>query len=980
MIPIRFQRGLELSEQGLWLDPWDDKPFAFVSHAHSDHIGNHREIILSKPTAQLMQARLPGKRNEHALEFGETARLAKLNDCEITLLPAGHIFGSAQFFLQNENGSSLLYTGDFKLRPSLSAEPTEWRHADTLIMETTFGLPKYRFPPAEQIIEQMVAFCAEALSEDAVPVLLGYSLGKSQEILCALVAAGLTPMLHSSVFRMTEIYRKLRPEFPCGYERYDANDVSGKVLICPPSANRSAMITKIKNRRVAMLTGWAIDPGARFRYQCDAAFPLSDHADYTDLIRYVELVQPQRVLTLHGFASQFARDLRHRGIEAWALTEQNQLEFSLSKPQSTQRPPRVNETSDAEIQNPSVSSVLSVASSEFAAFASLGEQICATMSKLKKIELLQNFFRSLAPDQLPIAAIYLTGRAFAQTDPRVLQVGWAVVKRALLAVSEATEQELRDISHLHADAGKTAFHILQNRTQPAPFSLADSRQFFESLQAARGPIAKGELLQKQLARISPLEAKYLVNIITGDLRIGLKEGLVEEAVAAAFDAPLAEIKEANMLAGDIGQVARLASQRQLDQIELRVFTPIKVMLASPEPTAEAIWKRLSENAAATEQTVSASSAKICCSEKSEESLVISEHAGLGTSAEQRNGERFFAVAQNDNLGEGKRGAGPANPVAWVEDKFDGIRAQLHRHGERAEIFTRDLKRVTEQFDEIAHAARGLRDDVIFDGEIVAFEQGRKLTFFDLQKRLGRKNSADLFSSESSSGAVPVRFMVFDLLWHGGKSLLKQPLHKRRMVLETLQLPPMFERVTVSSVHSAQEIDAAFDSARARGNEGLIIKDAQSIYTPGRRGLAWLKLKKELATLDVVVVGAELGHGKRNKVLSDYTFAVRDEKTGELLTIGKAYSGLTDAEIAQLTEHFTANTISQSGRFRQVVPNVVLEVAFDCVQPSERHTSGLALRFPRIKGIRTDKTAKEIDTLETARKLATGGSPPNSSSS
>ena len=311
--------------RGLWLDPWESKPFAFVSHAHSDHIGNHSETILSAPTAKLMRARLAGKRVEHVLEFGVTQQVRGM---WVTLLPAGHIFGSAQFYLE-EGGESLLYTGDFKLRAGLSAERAEWRQADTLIMETTFGLPKYRFPPTEEVMAEMVRYCAECLEEGQSPVLLGYSLGKAQEIICALTRAGLTPMLHGTVHKMTDIYRKLQPDFPCAYEKYDAKEVAGKVLVCPPGASRTTMLTGIKNRRTAMLTGWAVEAGANFRYGCDAAFPLSDHADYEDLVRYVELVSPKRVLTLHGFASEFAADLRRRGVEAWALTGENQLELRL---------------------------------------------------------------------------------------------------------------------------------------------------------------------------------------------------------------------------------------------------------------------------------------------------------------------------------------------------------------------------------------------------------------------------------------------------------------------------------------------------------------------------------------------------------------------------------------------------------------------------------------------------------------------------
>lgn len=245
----------------------------------------------------------------------------------IQLLPAGHIFGSAQLYLESDAGS-LLYTGDFKLRPGLAAEPTEWRHAETLVMETTFGLPRYRFPPTAQVLSQVVDFCRLALEEKSVPILFGYSLGKAQEIIFALCNAGLTPMLHSAVFRMTEIYRELYPSFPNRYQPYHAASIAGKVLLWPPNAAKSPSILRITNRRTAMLTGWALDSSARYRYGVETVFPLSDHADYDDLIKYVELVNPHRVLTLHGFSAEFAADLRRRGVEAWALNAQNQMELT----------------------------------------------------------------------------------------------------------------------------------------------------------------------------------------------------------------------------------------------------------------------------------------------------------------------------------------------------------------------------------------------------------------------------------------------------------------------------------------------------------------------------------------------------------------------------------------------------------------------------------------------------------------------------
>ena len=907
MIEVRYDHGVYLPVYDLWLDPWEAKRFAFVSHAHSDHIAPHEEIILSERTACLLQARMPGSRTEHVLPFGERRRV---RDIDLLLLPAGHIFGSAQLFLSNQ-GETLLYTGDFKLRHGKSAEAAEWHPADSLIMETTFGLPRYQFPPTEHVIAQIVAFCREAIEDGAVPVLLGYSLGKAQEILCSLDGAGLTPMLHGSVYQMTRIYEQFGQSF-CEYVRYNKDDVAGKVLICPPSASHSPMIQKIPRKRVAMISGWAVDPNAVYRYQVDAAFPLSDHADYNDLIRYVDLVQPKRVFTLHGFAAEFARDLRERGVEAWALSEENQMDLKLPKPVVAGLSPASRR---------SAANTARATTSEFIHFANVGESIAATSAKLEKVRLLAEYLRAANGEQLPIVTTYLTGRVFAQSDLRTLQVGWAVIYRALVAATKISDAEFHRIAASHGDLGKTAFEVLEGRTKPQSFSILESRDLFEKVHRARGPIAKTELLQTCFANLSAREGQYVVKILTGDLRIGLREGLVEEAIARAFEVPLEQVKEANMLLGDIGATASLASQKQLDRAELSIFRPIKCMLATPEPTAEAIWERFS-----------------------------SVEAAVPGSNVERNRPRT------------------ADATVFVEDKFDGIRAQLHRNSKRAEIYSRDLRLITDQFHELAELARKFDVDLILDGEIVAFEQGRKLTFFDLQKRLGRKTEGtDLFASASAD--VPVAFIAFDLLWLNGRSLLKTALQDRRELLRGLKLPEQFQIAEVFPAHSAAEIEERFQQARRRLNEGLMIKDPGSFYMPGARGMFWFKLKKELATLDVVVVGAEFGHGKRNNVLSDYTFAVRDETSGELLPIGKAYSGLTDVEIAELTEHFKQNTIIDHGRYREVKPEIVLEVAFNSIQPSTRHASGLALRFPRIKAIRRDKNVAAIDTLTYARELA-----------
>jgi DNA ligase-1 len=536
----------------------------------------------------------------------------------------------------------------------------------------------------------------------------------------------------------------------------------------------------------------------------------------------------------------------------------------------------------------------------FARWASVCAGTAEESSRLKKVERLSEYLRELEETDLVRSVRYCSGMT---SDPAAgeapLNTGWALIRRALQEVSGVSDVEYRAISRSQADAGRTAFLVLQRAAlSPVEMPLAEVALLFDQLRNAGSQVVRVNLLKACFLRLSAQDGSWLVRLMTSELRMGSKEGLIEEAVAAAFEQKADAVREAAMLCGDIGRAALLAKSGRLEEAKPRAFVPIKVMLASPEETAVDIWERM------------------------------------------------------------------AAESVWVEDKYDGIRAQVHRVGGRAEIYTRDLKPIGAQFPEVLRAVSALNADVILDGEIIAYAEGKKLTFFDLQKRLGRRDQADLFMPSD----ISVRYVVFDLLWMNEESLLERTLSERRQALETLPMPEGMALITVEKAATAEEIEALFMAARRRGNEGLIIKDASSAYTPGRRGKSWLKLKKAFATLDVVVVKAEQGHGKRAHVLSDYTFAVRDE-TGALRVIGKAYSGLTDAEIEELTEHFTANTLEQKGRVRSVVPDTVLEIAFDSIQASTRHDSGLSLRFPRIKAVRRDKSPDEIDTLAYARKLA-----------
>lgn len=980
---VEFRAGVWLPQIEWWLDAHFPQKRAFVSHAHSDHIAPHGEILCSVGTSRLMQARMPGERVEHVLPFERGEQLT--SDCSVTLYPAGHIFGSAQALLTHEVHGSLLYTGDFKLRRGRSAEACATPRAEVLVMETTFGRPHYVFPPTQQVLNDIAAFCHACVDDGEVPVLFGYSLGKSQELLSGLAEAKLPIMLHPQTLRLTRIYEELGMRFP-PYREFNAEEAVGHVVISPPQQSNATFLRRLGKRKTAVVTGWAVDPGAVYRYQCDAAFPLSDHADFPDLLRFVDLVKPQRVLTLHGFAQDFALTLRERGIEAWAIGEDNQLEFGLkgktafsplspeeaaagasrgaARDSGDARDPLSRENSHREALS-APAPLEPCTANCFLRFAQVAEQVRATPKKLEKIDLLRAYLAELPPHDAALAALFFTARTFPQSDGRVLTMGWSVIKRAVLDVAGMTEADYYAAYHRYADAGDAAESLLATKAGstangipvggvPAPTtksklaSLADVAALFAAIADARGPTAKLDLFQAQLRSLSPPEAKYLVKIVTGDLRIGLKEGLVEEAIAAASGQPTEAVREANMLSGDIAEVTRAARENRLGDIQLRIFHPLQFMLASPEPTAEAILERLP-------------------------------------------------------------------PPVWLEEKYDGIRCQVHKRGSRAEIYSRDLKRITDQFPDLAAAAATMTADFIIDGELLAWRDHRALPFAELQKRLGRKGDDFFLGAE-----IPVSVSCYDLLWHNGRSVLKEPLTLRRALLANVleaqvgaagpspasgnkdasglgegappaaSTPPTREILSptdrsganahssgnskfilapITQANTAADIEAAFLAARQRGNEGLMAKDPASAYTPGRRGLAWLKLKKAYATLDVVVVGVEYGHGKRRDVLSDYTFAVRDAETDRLLTVGKAYSGLTDVEIAQMTEHFLAHTLEVHGRYRAVVPDTVIEVAFDTIQPSKRHQSGFALRFPRIARIRTDKTPAEIDTLDTCRKLA-----------
>src|SRR5262245_9520202 len=544
-------------------------------------------------------------------------------------------------------------------------------------------------------------------------------------------------------------------------------------------------------------------------------------------------------------------------------------------------------------------------------WSELAERVAATTRTSEKTALLAEYFTGLTPDELPIAAVFLTGRPFPEADQRAAGLGWAAIGTTVTDLAGVPRSALAEAYDRYSDLGMAVADVLSSAGHaPDPAvspSLTDVAAAYAAIETASGPAAKSAIMRDLLARADPLTAKYIVKVLGGELRIGLREGLVEAAIAKAFDRPLDAVKWAGMLTGDVGALAALAREGRLEDASLAIFHPIKFMLASPAEDAAEILRRL-------------------------------------------------------------------GPEVWVEDKYDGIRAQLHKHGREVRLYSRDLHDVSGQFPEVVSAAADLPWDGILDGEILAYRDGAVLPFIALQTRLGRKSPSAAILVE-----IPVIYVGFDVLGLDTdgdgrfEALLRDTLEERRRQLDTLELPPAdeggrFARSHLIRVDTIDGLEDAFAAARARRNEGLMVKDPESGYSPGRRGLGWLKMKKALATIDCVVVGEEVGHGKRHGAPSDYTFAVRDVENDRLVNIGKAYSGLTDAEIAEMTRWFEAHTIARFGRYRQVEPTVVVEVAFDVIVRSNRHQSGFSLRFPRIASLRPDKPPDEIDTLDTVRAL------------
>jgi len=553
-----------------------------------------------------------------------------------------------------------------------------------------------------------------------------------------------------------------------------------------------------------------------------------------------------------------------------------------------------------------------LAGTSFHELAETLEKVRLAKGKNEKVAILSGLFLRLkSEDEVEYAARFAAGRSTRKGSAEETQVGYSALVGVLREVTGVTQEELSKSYLKHGDLSESVAEFIGRRRESTLFDgaeddlgILDVASTFERITEARGKgstALKKELVKSLLRRgEGKVDAKYIVKILSKEMRIGLVEGLVEEAVADAFGKELGreKVKEAYLMLGDVGLLAREAKGGRLADVKIEPMRPTNFMLAEPMASAEEIAS-------------------------------------------------YF---------EGKE--------LYAEYKYDGVRAQLHKLGGEVKIFSRRLEELTKSFPEVVEAASRTPHDVVLDGEIIAFREGQgPLSFQLIQRRLRR---ADV---EESKRIAPIKYFCFDILYLDGSPVHRESFRARRTLLWGVLKGTEIRKADSRTVRTASEIEAFFNESRSLGYEGLVLKDPESPYTPGRRGRFWAKLKEELDTLDVVIVAAEYGHGKRAGKISDYTFAVRD---GEgLKVIGKAYSGLTDKEIEEMMIRIRRLTVGEVGYRMTVRPEIVLEVAFDSIQKSDRHDSGYALRFPRIKRIRDDRRASDIDTLGRVREIYEG---------
>ena len=541
----------------------------------------------------------------------------------------------------------------------------------------------------------------------------------------------------------------------------------------------------------------------------------------------------------------------------------------------------------------------------------LCEKLAATTKRLVKIGLAADFLKSLQPQEVEPAVSMILGRPFPKWDQRVLEISWTTLSGLIKQVTNLDWNDFRAAYSQTGDVGsavKAVFEASKIRKQVTlfekPVTVLEMRRIFENIAEASGYGSrerKERLIETLLGRISPLEAKYVVKILIFEMRTGFSEGLMEMAVAKAFEVPLEAVQTASMLTGDIGETASILKTKGkegLANIGFRVFRPIKPMMAQ--------------------------------------------------------------VAQNvDEVLKEARG-----PVAF-EHKLDGARIQIHKSGNDVRVYSRRLTDVTESLPEIVElVAREIKvHEAILEGEVIAVgkDRGSPLLFQHLMRRFRRVHGIHEMTQE-----IPIELQLFDIIYLDGTSLVNLPYTERRKKLSEIAGGiELTKELVTDKAGLAQDF---LVEALNKGHEGLMAKKLDSPYTPGIRGKRWFKIKQILEPLDLVIVAAEWGYGRRHEWLSDYYLAARDVETGQFVIVGKTFKGLTDREIIDITERLKASVIREEQHRVVVVPRIVVEVAYNEIQQSPKYECGMALRFARITRIRDDKSPEEADTIQHVREI------------
>ena len=545
---------------------------------------------------------------------------------------------------------------------------------------------------------------------------------------------------------------------------------------------------------------------------------------------------------------------------------------------------------------------------DFIYLAEVLDSITSTSKRTEKVALAAEFLRKVDVDEISRTALFLIGKVFAESDQRTLNISWKGFLNALKKVVDIDDKALSEA--YEGDIGETVAKVIESTEesrQSALFSealsIASVAQTLDRIAAVQG---KGSVKERQSLLISlfmeasPREARYLAALVLEDMRTGLSEGLLAEAIALAFGIDSSLVRRAWSFNGDLGTVARLASEggpSALQAVSVEIMRGIKPMLANPAQDIESLF-------------------------------------------------------------EGQPG------LYSFELKLDGARVQIHKADDEVGIFSRRLSDVTESLPDIVQVVRERvkARTVILDGEVLAVDdEGKPFPFQVVMKRFGRTRDIDEAFKDTR-----LVLILFDALLIDDVQLVDEPYSERRKRLEDIVPSDLLvERIESEVVDPAQ---AFFEKSQELGHEGLVAKKPDSSYTPGVRGKHWFKIKHTLDTLDLVIVAAEWGHGRRKDWLSDYHLAVRDEESGEFLVVGKTYKGFTDIEFQEITQKLLDLKVASQRHIVQVKPEIVVEVIASEIQESPTYESGMALRFARIHRVRDDKGPMDALTLSELREI------------